>query len=542
MEVITITSALRSRASTDLVCVVCQSHRQAVFNLYVHIDGVSVSKSTNSEFYPILGRVTFPVDGVTHKSGVFFIGLYFDEAGKPGAAGAFLEDFVKDCNDVQSSGIEINDGPVFAIKLRAVTCDAVARAFVKCMKAHGGYYACDFCETRGEYYRTHRVVYPERNSPLRTDATFRDPDPNAEAQREHINVGERSPLLGINGFDIVLDVPPEYMHTAAMGVMKRSAQMWFSPRSMYHLRGSDIDKASARLVMCGQWCPSEIGRRPRGLHMRDKYKATEWRSMMLYTGFCILKGLQNDKSYAHFLLFACAMKILLSEELCRNYCDLANRMLRKYVQQYCQIYGRDGIVYNVHQLLHFAQAAARHGSLEAISAFPFESYMIQLQMMVRKPGATLKQVVKRETERRRLRLPVERPVECKYVKSRNCGYVPTAVRGDVSQFKAVRLRGVRFSVSGGDCHVLVKGEGIARVVNLLRRNDDGKPLAVVRFFRDMRDHFTYPIASSQLGIWRISRPCKAVKTRALDVCTKVWHMPFSSEYSLGVELGHDLLL
>ena len=191
---------------------------------------------------------------------------------------------------------------------------------------------------------------------------------------------------------------------------------------------------------------------------------------------------------------------------------------------------------------HFAQAAARHGSLEAISAFPFESYMIQLQMMVRKPGATLKQVVKRETERRRLRLPVERPVECKYVKSRNCGYVPTAVRGDVSQFKAVRLRGVRFSVSGGDCHVLVKGEGIARVVNLLRRNDDGKPLAVVRFFRDMRDHFTYPIASSQLGIWRISRPCKAVKTRALDVCTKVWHMPFSSEYSLGVELGHDLLL
>ena len=513
-----------------------------VMNLYVHIDGVSVSKSTNSEFYPILGKVTFSIGSVTHQSAVFFIGLYYGAAGKPGVAHGFLDDFVEDCNDVQSTGVTINDGCVFPVRLRAIICDAPARAFVKCMKGHGGYYACDFCKTRGEWYRTHRVVYPQRNSPLRTDASFRSPDPNSQAEIEHVNDGERSPLLGINDFDVVLDVVPEYMHTAAMGVMKRLAHMYFSQRSRHHLRGVDIDKASARLVMCGQWCPTELGRKPRGLHLRDKFKATEWRSMMLYTGFCILKGLQNDKSYQHFLLFACGMKILLCENLCRNYCDLANRMLRKYVKQYCQLYGRDSIVYNVHQLLHFANAASRHGSLEKISAFPFESYMYQLQVMLRKPSASLKQIVKRETERRRLRLPCQQPVDCKFLKRRTSGYVPTALKGSVTQFRAVRMRGVRFSVSGGDSYVFVKGEGVAHVVNVLRRSDDGKGVLVLRFFEEMRDHFTSPIASSQIGIWRTSKPSRAVQARKLEDCTKVWYMPFSSSYSLCMELAHDMLL
>ena len=514
----------------------------ALLHLYVHIDGVNVTKSTHSEFYPILGKVAITTAATECCSGVFLIGLFYGKTGKPGCATAFLEDFVKDCNETQANGIQLNDdGPMFKFKLKAVICDAPARAFVKCMKAHGGYWACDFCETEGEHYKSHGVVYPHRSATLRTDATFRNPDPANPAQTEHISPKERSPLLKIDGFDIVSGVTPEYMHCVTMGVMKKNAGMWFNVRSMFKVKGKHVDDVSRRLVVCSRYCPTEVGRKPRSLEFKEKFKATEWRSMLLYTGCAIVKGILTDERYKHFLLLLCAMKVLLCTELCAKYNDVANTMLRKYVQDYCKLYGRDNIVYNVHSLIHLAAAAQYHGNLEKISAFPFESYMQQLQAMLRKPNATLKQVVKRETERRRLKLPRSKKKGCRFMKPRSGGRIPTSFNEDVQQYKAVVMDGVRYAVSGGDSYVFLANQGVARIHNVLRRCDDSA-LVVVQFFLDVRDHFVAPIRSSQLGIRRVSKPSGKLKVRSLGDCNKVWYMPCLNDYAVCVELAHDIQL
>lgn len=510
------------------------------FNLYVNVDGVNVNKSTPAEFYPILGKLTYHIDSVEHVSVVFLIGLFHGDSGKPGCAVEFLKDFVDDCNQVQASGLTLihdHQRINYPLKLRAVVCDAPARAFVKCVKAHGGYYACDYCETKGEHYATHGVVYPQRSAPLRTDAKFRTA--STEAYKCHLMGRDRSPLLGIAGFDVISDVTPEYMHTVTLGVMKKNMGMWCNRSSEHKVRVEDVQNMSDRLMDCSEWCPREMGRKPRGLNQRDKFKATEWRSILLYTGFFIFKGILTDERYQHHLLLACSMKILLSDALCSKYHDVAKRMLNRYVKQYVVLYGRDNIVYNVHMLIHFADAAHSHGSLERIGAFAFESYMSSLRAVVRKPKQTLTQVVKREAERRKLKLPKERDSTCSFKNPHTGGCVPKSMGSAVRQFRTVVSDGVRFACAGGDSFVYVRGEGVARIDNLLS-SPAGKAIAAVRFFQHVWDHFTEPLASSQLGVWRVSKLSDNVKARPLEMCRKVWFMPVSKDYSLCVELAHSM--
>lgn len=65
---------------------------------------------------------------------------------------------------------------------------------------------------------------------------------------------------------------------------------------------------------------------------------------------------------------------------------------------FCQIYGDDMAVYNVHGLVHLAKDAVTYGSLECISSFPFENFLSKLKHLVRKPHFPLQQVIRRLSE------------------------------------------------------------------------------------------------------------------------------------------------
>ena len=76
--------------------------------------------------------------------------------------------------------------------------------------------------------------------------------------------------------------------------------------------------------------------------------------------------------------------------------------------------------------------------------------------------------VKRELERRKLKLPQKCVAKCEF-KSPHCsGVVPRSLRGIVQQFGSVHVDGVRYARSGGDSFVFVQNEGVARIENLLR--------------------------------------------------------------------------
>lgn len=60
----------------------------------------------------------------------------------------------------------------YTIFLHSFVCDAPAKAMLKNIKSHSGYYGCEKCSQEGEWHG--KVTYPKSNSPLRTDVLFHE--------------------------------------------------------------------------------------------------------------------------------------------------------------------------------------------------------------------------------------------------------------------------------------------------------------------------------------------------------------------------------
>ena len=68
------------------------------------------------------------------------------------------------------------------------------------------------------------------------------------------------------------------------------------------------------------------------------------------------------------------MSILLSDNPVQEMIIYAGDMLKTFVKEFSDIYGKESVIFNVHCLLHLVQDSMKYGSLNSVSAFPFESY------------------------------------------------------------------------------------------------------------------------------------------------------------------------
>ena len=129
----------------------------------LNVDGLPVHRSSNGQLWPILGLLQ-------HREGTkpFVIGLYFGNS-KPSSADAFLTPFIDDYNRVRATGVMVH-GMDITVTISTVICDAPAKAFLKCIKYHNAYSACDKCDEHGVWRG--RTVLPALDGTLRTDASF----------------------------------------------------------------------------------------------------------------------------------------------------------------------------------------------------------------------------------------------------------------------------------------------------------------------------------------------------------------------------------
>lgn len=164
------------------------------------------------------------------------------------------------------------------------------------------------------------------------------------------------------------------------------------------LGSQDINQISDSLLSIKNYIPCEFSRKPRSLDVIDSWKATEFRQFLLYTGPLVLLNAVLSNLYKNFLLLSVAMHILLNESLCNVYNVYAHDILVAFVYHFGQLYGNDMMVYNVHGLVHLSNDAAKYGSLDNVSSFPFENLLRKLKRMVRKPSFALQQIKRRLSE------------------------------------------------------------------------------------------------------------------------------------------------
>ena len=355
------------------------SHRKIPSNakvvLQVNVDGMSLHNSTKTQFWPILAKVVSPF-----KSKVFTIGIYSGTS-KPTSL-VFMEKFIEEMNLIFSEGLQIN-GRQYYFSLDCICADAPARAFLKGIIAHNGYYGCEKCVTKGERIRN-TTSFSQLDAEVRTDESF--------LQRKNLQHHLRdSPLENIMG--MVSQFPYDYMHLACLGVMRRILHLWVQGPPAIALKKNEKAAISGRLLNFGPFVLHEFSRKPRSLKDLSHWKATEFRLFLLYIGPYILQDILSHDKLDHFMQLHVAMSILVDPLLSSSQASYANILLRRFIKNFPRFYPTSPIVYNIHSLAHLTNDVKKFGCLDNFSCFSYESYLGEMKKLVRGTKNPLKWLI-----------------------------------------------------------------------------------------------------------------------------------------------------
>lgn len=361
--------------------------------LMFNVDSVPISKSGTASFWLIL------CSDINSET-VYPVGAFYGK-NKPVDANEFLDSFVQEAIIICNNGVKNNN-----VTIEGIVCDAPAKSFVLYLKGHTGYDSCSKCLIKGECHRPPaltrgkkkkgRVCFPGIGPfILKNDEDFKLNKYNS-LQSDVLTVLSKLP-----GFGCVSSIPLDYMHLILLGVMKKLIYQWVV-RTAKRLPPDVIQTISDRLLLLRNTIPAEFNRRPRTLWEFKFWKATEFRTFLLYAGPVVLKNVKGFPSelYSHFLLLHTAVSILISE---RHISDpqninVAHEMLQLFVKKFGQLYGKECISYNVHNLLHICDDVKRYGTLGNFSAFKFENYMSTVKKFLRKGDKPIQQLARRYAE------------------------------------------------------------------------------------------------------------------------------------------------
>lgn len=102
--------------------------------LKFNVDGLPLFKSSRIQLWPILCLIE-------EFNFTSFVCAVYCGKEKPDLK-LFLKDFVPELKDLMENGIIINNTK-YTVFVRSFICDAPARAFLRGIKGHGGYYGCE---------------------------------------------------------------------------------------------------------------------------------------------------------------------------------------------------------------------------------------------------------------------------------------------------------------------------------------------------------------------------------------------------------------
>lgn len=446
----------------------------------INIDGIPISKSSRSEFWPILCSVNDDLKSP------FCVGIYHGQ-GKPKDHNLFLRPFVDECKSLLKDGLKTASGSV-NFHLKGFVCDAPARAFITCTKGHTGFSACSKCTQTGEWHHD-RVVFSEKVGEPRTDDRF---GTDEEHHRGHTILTE----LGVG---LVTSIPFEFMHLVCLGVVRKLFNLWVSGKPKHtKLSGQQVENLSKRLLWMRPFVPSDFNRKPRHLNELARWKATEFRQFILYTGPIVMRDFLQIDVYKHFMCLHTAIFILCDTQLVNCYKDYAEELLSYFVKSFSTLYGKEHLSYNVHGLLHICADTVKFGNLDRYSAFGFENCLGVITRLLKSGNSPLSQACRRISEREKGRLLVTREEGAKLVHTNG----PLPLGFSSPQFTKYSFKNFDLSTNKRDQYFSTSSGDVVRLQNIVTRNSDNKVFLYGQKLVKKEPLYTIPCDSSKFGIFR----------------------------------------
>lgn len=454
-------------------------------HLGINIDGLPISRSSKSNLWPILiSIVNIPI----LSKYVMPVGIYYARFKKPESIFEYLDSFMTEMKSIISNGLCLN-GKIYNFVISQIICDAPAKAFMLNVKSFNAYHSCNYCIEEGTFING-RMSFLGVSSPLRTDDSFRS------KKDEDYHKGS-SPLEDFS-INIVSTVVIDYMHSVCLGVMKRLLTFWVKGKKPIRFKSAEIvSDISSQLIDMKPYIPSEFNRLPRSLDELEFFKATEFRTFLLYTSLIVLKGRLAKPIFQHFMLFHCAIKILISNDLYITHNSIAKSLLISFVSQYLTLYGYEYVTYNVHGLIHLADFALQHGPLDKFSAFKYENCLQIIKKTVKNARYPLQDVYNRVVEFQNVQI---KTVPNYPILNNEIGYDPIYHRDPtVTLYEQVIID--KFVVSRNNIrnkYFILDNNEIVQIQKIGKRQDGSIFLEVIKY-NNLTIMFETPILSSVVG-------------------------------------------
>lgn len=126
---------------------------------------------------------------------------------------------------------------------------------------------------------------------------------------------------------MIKQFPLDSPHLVYLGNMKRLIQFWYKGPKDVRLVGNTFTVLSEKLITMSKFISKEFVRKPRHMTEIDRWKGTELRQFLLYTGPIVLLNILPKHMYMHFLSFSIAIRILSDERLCQRLNQYAHELL-----------------------------------------------------------------------------------------------------------------------------------------------------------------------------------------------------------------------
>jgi hypothetical protein len=351
-------------------------------------------------------KVTFSLDGVPidKSSGrgmdiasvqfegcknVYIIAIHIYRHGRPKSLSNDLDTFVK----------EVKRIPQLTVK--QIVADAPCRAHIKNVTGHSGRYSCESCYARGNDGTPIRWPASTMNSPhLRCNESVRTlalkMDNNEFSKQElleghNFGVKGSSPLMKLTNFDMIYQCQPDPMHNLWLGAGKHIIMRTLSFRSKDIAKILNAKKTTNKIStskpvekmmnamnthLLVTKMISEVPRQTRSIWHLLRYKASEWKSLIVILFVIIIDAFTDGGYNPHARVWAkyvylCRLA-MLPDEL---YQEFSDSELAGYHQEFYddfeRVFGINGCTFNIHAFSHTQQYRKRN-YLSDVTTEPFE--------------------------------------------------------------------------------------------------------------------------------------------------------------------------
>jgi hypothetical protein len=271
-----------------------------------------------------------------------------------------------------------------------------------------------------------------------------------------------------------------------------------------------------------------------------RWKATELRQFLLYTGPVGLWQVLPEPLYQNFLLLLVGMSLLINPKLCDKYCDYAKSLLITCVENMKVLYGMGMMVYNVHGLVHLADDARVFGALDNLAAFPYENKLKSIKRLVRKPSFVLQQISRRLREKQRVSsLSMRKKIfnDTYFKREHSLGPVLEGMEC-AKQYRLMCLNGSDISLNvGDDC--VAKSDGKPCIVRNILCNG-AHTFVVVENFKRVSSFLDYTLPSSSINICQCNHLTGVLEViNTADVLCKCIRLPPKDESFVVFPLLHN---